>query len=153
MDEAAFHPLEACDVAQLAPLLAAQDAAYLARFQPFSFDAETIRAKLRDAREDRYWALRWSGKLAGFFMLRGFDEGYQRPAFGVFVAQEFAGRGLGQLALAESIRWAKAKGCPSIMLKVSPENARAKDLYERAGFAPIGTCPQSGQLIMEIRLQ
>lgn len=86
-------------------------------------------------------------------MLRGFDAGYTRPSYGVFVAEEFAGRGLGKRALFESIAWSREKGVKSIMLKVSSANERAARLYLGAGFVPFGTCPQTGHTMMELRLQ
>jgi len=33
---------------------------------------------------------------AGFYTLRGLDEGYADPMYGVFIAEEFCGRGLGR---------------------------------------------------------
>ncbi len=153
MNAIASAPLRIEDAAELAALLQGQRLEYLAHFHPFGFDTATIRTKLEAARRDRYWALRSDGRLAGFFMLRGFDEGYARPAFGVFVGEEFAGRGLGRLALEESLRWCRENGCEAVMLKVSPDNPRAKALYAANGFVEIGQCERTGHTMMEARLK
>ncbi len=68
-------------------------------------------------------------------MLRGFDEGYERPSFGVFVAERFAGRGLARRALEESVKWCGQNGVAEMMLKVYRENTAALRIYEEAGFA------------------
>jgi RimJ/RimL family protein N-acetyltransferase len=153
MDEATITPLESKDAGALSALLQRQRREYIAHFHPFGSDAETIERVLTGARRDRFWALRWNGELAGFFMLRGFDEGYARPAFGVAVGEEFAGRGLGRLALAESLRWCRENSCEAVMLKVSPDNPPAKALYVANGFREIGQCERTGHIMMEARLK
>jgi ribosomal protein S18 acetylase RimI-like enzyme len=153
MSEATFEPMSEAHADALATLLAAQSPEYVAHFRPFPFDAGSLAERVNAANADRYWVLRWNGEVAGFFMIRGFDEGYARPAFGVFVGEAFANRGLGRMALSESIRSAKERGCRTIMLKVAPENVRAVTLYEGFGFLPVGRCERSGQTIMELSLQ
>jgi RimJ/RimL family protein N-acetyltransferase len=144
--------LEVADAPVLARLLAEQRAEYVAHFHPFPFDAESLGERVRGAREDRYWALLHAGELAGFFMLRGWDEGYARAAFGVFVGEKFAGRGLARLALEESIAYARERKTPALILKVATENVRARALYVAMGFVPAGRCERSGQEMMELSL-
>lgn len=86
-------------------------------------------------------------------MLRGFDEGFSRPSYGVFIAEAFSGKGLGQRALLESIEWCRASGVKSIMLKVSSANERAARLYLNAGFVPCGVCERTGHTMMELQLR
>lgn len=142
--------LEPADVAELVQLLDAQPTGYLRHFHPFAFTAESFATRLANSREDRYWALRYEGKIAGFFMLRGRDDGFVRPAFGVFVGHEFQGRGLGAAALEHALAWCRGRRVATVMLHVSPENPRAAALYRRAGFQPAGTNPETGDLLMEL---
>ncbi len=107
---------------------------YVAHFHPFGFEEGSVRTQLERARRDRFWGMREGGKLAGFFMLRGFDEGYERPSFGVFIAESFAGRGLARRALAASIKWCEENGVKEVMLKVYRKNAAALRIYQEAGF-------------------
>jgi len=51
------------------------------------------------------------------------------------VAQGCEGRGVGRVLLAHAEAWAKKQRCTLITLAVFPGNARARQLYERAGFA------------------
>ncbi len=144
-------PLSLRDAADLSRLLTAAAPEYVAHFHPFEFDGENVRAELERARRDRYWGMRTDGKLAGFFMLRGFDEGYERPAFGVFIAERFAGRGLARRALAASIEWCEKNGVKEMMLKVYRENATALRIYEEAGFAVIKS--HGNEVVMTKRLR
>ncbi|HEX9807644.1 MAG TPA: GNAT family N-acetyltransferase, partial [Alteraurantiacibacter sp.] len=100
---------------------------------------------------DHYWAIEMGGELAGFFMLRGLDTGYAKPSFGIFVAEHWSGRGLAAAALEYSKAWCTEHGVSTMMLKVAPDNAAARRIYQDAGFVPVGTCPDTGHAIHEWR--
>lgn len=129
-----FPALAPGDAAGLAVLLRAQRADYMRGFFPFTFDEPTIRGLLERAVKDRYWGIMADGRLAGFFMLRGMDEGYAMPSFGVAVGESCAGRGLATRALARAIGWCRTNGVARLMLKVAEDNAAALAVYRRAGF-------------------
>lgn len=125
------------------------DPEYRKYFTPFAVDAQSLEARLASAREDRYWGLWLDQALAGFCMLRGFDEGFQRPSFGVYIARCHAGKGLSGCALHHCMSWCQVNGVPSLMLKVHPDNRYAQRSYEKAGFSEQGSCPRTGHTIME----
>jgi RimJ/RimL family protein N-acetyltransferase len=152
MSKGGFRELIRADAPALARLLQSQRAEYVAWFHPFAFDERTIASHLESAIRDRYWALESEGKLVGFFMLRGFDAGYQRPSYGVFVAEEAAGRGLARASLDYALHWCATCGIETVMLKVAAENDRARAVYESAGFVSVGTCASTGQHILEKRV-
>ena len=127
-------PLTPMEAGEVSEMLRASRPEYAAHFNPFDFDETSVRAQLERARKDRFWGMRSGGKLAGFFMLRGFDQGYERPAFGVFIAEPFARRGLARRALAEATQWCEENGVKEIMLTVYGENTVAMRIYEEAGF-------------------
>ena len=52
----------------------------------------------------------------------------------IAVAQGHEGRGIGRALLDHAQAWAKKQRCMLITLAVFPGNARARELYERAGF-------------------
>jgi RimJ/RimL family protein N-acetyltransferase len=147
-----LRPLTPDDAHALAGLLAGERAEYLAHFHPFQLDTGTLAARFDAAREDRYWAIHAGAELAGFCMLRGWDEGYSRPSFGVFVAEAFAGRGLAREALAFCTEHCRARAVETLMLTVHPENLRARRAYEAAGFVRTGTNPKTGHDVLEKRL-
>ncbi len=129
-------PLTAENAAELSAMLTRERPEYAAHFHPFAFDEKTVRSQLEKARKDRFIGIRnGAGELAGFFMLRGLDDGYRRPAFGVFIAEAFAGGGFATFALNAAIDWCRRQGFDELMLTVEPENAAARRVYEQAGFA------------------
>ena len=71
-------------------------------------------------------------------MLRGFDDGYEIPSYGVWVSSKFSNQGLSTLTLYHSFAFCKLNGIKTLMLKVHPENKIAKDLYESQGFKITG---------------
>ena len=58
--------------------------------------------------------------------------------FGMYVAPEHAGRGAGKLLLDSCIARAREAGLEQLRLTVTDGNARARSLYERAGFRLFG---------------
>lgn len=107
---------------------------------------------LSSARQDRYWAAYFGRELAGFFMLRGFDDGFEIPSYGVSVAERFARRGLLRLSLSFVITWCQLNGVERLMLKVHPDNVIARLAYERYRFRYDRTDPASGHLVYYLDL-
>lgn len=143
--------LKPSEAGKLARLIHSQSPDYVQYFHPFPFDETSLAQRLADAKGDYYRGIYVDEVLAGFFMLRGFDEGYERPSFGVFVAREFAGRGLARMALLESLRWSREQQINAVMLKVHPQHPGARKLYETVGFSEVGVCERTGCLMMEWR--
>lgn len=140
------------DAASLAAFLQRQQAEYMAYFTPFSFDESEITKMLQAARADLYVGVFWEDTLAGFFMLRGWDAGYQIPAYGVVIDQAARGLGLGRLTLDAAKTICRLRHADTLMLKVHPENSAAKHLYESAGFVQVSTDPRNGNLVYHCAL-
>ncbi len=58
--------------------------------------------------------------------------------FGMAVAPDRRGRGIGSALLAEALRWAREQGVAKVELSVYPENRAALGLYRRFGFVEEG---------------
>lgn len=129
-------------------LLAADGEEYRRWFTPFEDDADAVTAEIAGAVRDRYWLVALDDEPAGLVLLRGLDAGFAAPAFGVYVAERFSGRGLGSLALAFAEAWCRVNGLPELMLTVHPENLHARRLYERSGFAFAGETSEAGNLVL-----
>jgi len=121
--------------------------AYRRFFLAFDTDVPQIAAVLAAAKRDRYWGIRIGASLAGVFMLRGLDEGYPTPAFGVYIAGAAAGRGLSQLALQFAIAWCRIAGHGELMLTVHQDHAAAIHVYEKYGFVFSGQLSSRGHRI------
>lgn len=57
---------------------------------------------------------------------------------GMAIVGQHRGVGLGRLLLNHGVEWASSRGCHKVTLEVWPHNARARRLYESAGFVEEG---------------
>jgi RimJ/RimL family protein N-acetyltransferase len=138
----------ALDQAQeLTNLLEGSDKEYSQYFIPFSFNFETIYSLLLKAKKDQYYGIYIAKVLVGFYMLRGFDEGYETPSYGVWISKDFTSKGLSKLTLHHAITFCKTNNIKKIMLKVHPDNIIAKNIYEDFGFIYQGIDERIGHLI------
>jgi ribosomal protein S18 acetylase RimI-like enzyme len=72
---------------------------------------------------------------------------HKGQVFGMYVAPEHAGRGVGKKLIAECIARARAMaGLEQLQLTVTDTNGRAKSLYERAGFRAFGIEPKATRI-------
>lgn len=151
-----IRPLEACDAAALTAFFEAlaADAEALHFFHPHPFDAASARSICAGAghRKDEYFAAFEGGRVTGYGMLRGWDEGYVVPSFGGCVGAGSRGQGLGRALLRHAVERAAARGAPQVMLKVYPENTVARALYESEGFTFAERAPDGVQLVGRLDL-
>jgi ribosomal-protein-alanine N-acetyltransferase len=120
-------------------------------FHPHPFDRVTASRITRYSGSDVYFGFFWQEELVGYAMLRGWDEGYEVPSFGVAVAPGHSGLGVGGELLQTCIKEARARGARKMMLKVHIANRRARRWYLSSGFREIGTA-DDGQLVLELEL-
>ncbi len=66
-------------------------------------------------------------------MLRGWDEGYSIPSFGVAVGAAYRGRGIARSLLRYAMERARERGASAIMVKVHMDNLGARPMYESKG--------------------
>jgi ribosomal protein S18 acetylase RimI-like enzyme len=85
-------------------------------------------------RRDRYFLARRCGTVVGYSMLRGWDEGYAVPSFGVGIHPSARGMGLGQLLFQHAIAVCCDAGAPALRLSVYKANARAVHIYQKCAM-------------------
>lgn len=139
--------LDDSNAQELALLLMSSSKQYSSYFIPFSFDEKNVESILQRAIKDKFYGIFVSGSIVGFYMLRGFDEGYSIPSYGVWIAEEFSNMGLSTLTLQHAITFCKINSIKKIMLKVHPDNLAAKHIYEKFGFQQTGKDPKNHHLI------
>ena len=121
---------------------------YLKHFIPFAENSETfIRKILSQKKSDKYFGLFLKDDIVGFYMLRGFDAGYEIPSYGVWISSKYSNKGLSTLTLFHAFSFCKLNNIKTLMLKVHPENIVAKKLYEKFGFKQVGIDEKIGHLI------
>jgi ribosomal protein S18 acetylase RimI-like enzyme len=103
-------------------------------FDPFPLTTAEARRIALDPSRDGYYIATRGEDVLGFSMLRGFDEGYAIPSFGIFVDHERHGEGIGRRLTAWTIGQARRRDCPAVRLTVYADNATALGLYASLGF-------------------
>ena len=141
-----------CDAYALAHLYDKDSLEYREYFTAFSNFTRLVYV-IDHKQKDLFWTMRFQNEICGMFFLRGFDEKYSIPSFGVYVLERFSGLGFARSALNNAIDIVKSMGIRCLMLKVYKENKRAYKLYTDFGFTLHDVCPDTGQDILHLKIQ
>jgi len=135
------------DACILAAGFEAERAEYTKHFTAFS-NYNNLLSIIEKKRKDLVWTIRFQNQISGIYFLRGFDEGYCIPSFGIYVMEKFSGSGIARFALNDAIQKVQSMQIKHLMLKVSKKNIRAYKLYTEIGFVFNRRCPDTGQDIL-----
>ncbi|MDZ4073462.1 MAG: GNAT family N-acetyltransferase [Hylemonella sp.] len=116
-------------------------------FHPHAADTETIYKIISEKRQDEYLLLVDGGKVYGYGLLRGWDEGYEIPSLGLAIHASVRGAGFGRAFMHYLHATAKHRGAKKIRLRVHKNNAQAIGLYRSLDYALEQDGDQPGYLI------
>jgi hypothetical protein len=139
------------DAASLSALLSRQTPEYRRHFSPFAFDEASIASMLNARKDDVFWGLYAGGRMIGFFMLRGWDAGYDVPSLGALYDEEYRGFGLMALTVELSKVICLMRGAKQVMYKAHPDNIPSRSAA-RLGFTQAGVDPVTQHLIYRLDL-
>ena len=106
-------------------------------FHPFPLDRRTAGRLCHHDGLDQYFVMVADDGVVGFAMLRGWDEGYEVPSFGVLVDRDHQGRGIAAALLDHALAVARLRLCPGVRLTVYRDNLRAWRCYMKKGFRQV----------------
>ncbi len=106
----------------------------VAGFDPFPLTGEVARKIALEPRRDRFYATVLDGRVVAMSMLRGWDEGFDVPSFGIVVDRRHHGQGLGSQLTDFTIAEAARLGTERVRLSVYGDNPVARGMYESRGF-------------------
>jgi len=132
---------------ELSDLLMNSSKEYSQHFIPFEFDLDSVTTAMSRAKRDMFYGIYIDNALVGFYMLRGWDAGYEVPSYGVWIAENYSSKGISKLTLTHAISICRINSIKRLMLKVHPENLVAKKIYEDFGFVYEGIDARIGHLI------
>jgi ribosomal protein S18 acetylase RimI-like enzyme len=127
--------------------LSAESPEYLKHFTAFELSNKVFVNLLTKVVKDKYFGIFYGEEIVGFYMLRGFDEGFEIPSYGVIILSKFSNKGLSKLTLYHAFALCRLNKVKKLMLKVRPENTYAKKLYESFGFEKTGFDNKNGNFI------
>lgn len=137
-DDILFREVRPSDFEMLKAFLEWNDVPEITRyFHPFPLTAETAKWIATKPKSDRYYLAFLKGQVVGMSMLRGWDEGFSVPSFGILVDRKFHGKGIGRLMTERTIEGAKKLGCKQVRLSVYASNVSAYHLYTSLEFREI----------------
>jgi GNAT superfamily N-acetyltransferase len=137
-----FREIEPGHYEALSSFLGRNDVPAVVRtFSPFPMTDETARRIALEPRRDRYYGAFDGGRVVALSMLRGWDEGYEVPSFGIVVDHEWHGRGVGTRMTEFTVGEARRLGCRRVRLTVYASNAAAVRIYAAQGFVERGREP------------
>lgn len=146
-----IRPLQVEDAGAVSEMLRAQPPEYARFFYAFGSDAEDIARIISRRGRDVYSGMYWQGALVAFFMLRGWDAGYEVPSFGVVVDVRHRGRAFMRIALDVAKLICRLSGAPRLMAKIHPENVSPGGA-RRLGFVQTGVEPETGNVVYHMDL-
>jgi ribosomal protein S18 acetylase RimI-like enzyme len=125
-------------------------------FHPFPMTRETAERLCIPCSKDRYYAAFQGCSAVGLAMLRGWEEGYDIPSFGMFTDYRHHGRGIGRQLIEFTIREAERLGCTMVRLTIYESNLRGRRLYVSLGFQeqsrePVERCGARDNRIVMVR--
>lgn len=103
-------------------------------FDPFPLTVDEARRIALEPRMDAYFVAKTDAGLIAMSMLRGFDEGFKVPSFGIFVDHRHHRHGVGRRLTAWTVGEARRRGCAAIRLSVYASNEAGVHLYRSLGF-------------------
>lgn len=117
------------------------------QFHPFPLSSQTAHQIACTSYLDRYYIAIWDEHIVGFCMLRGWDEGFEIPSFGIIVDYRHHKHNLGRQMTEFAISEARNLGCQSVRLSVYASNVRAMSFYLSLGFREISheSCVVAGE--------
>ncbi len=140
-----IKPIERKDFAVLQPLIKEE-------FSYLKLGRSGLHKKLRDKKLFLFKAEE-KGKMQGFIEIEILNNGWA-IINAVAVLVKSRGRGIGKKLIEFAIDFLKGKKIERIVLLVSEENKKAKELYRRLGFEFAGIHPKqiNGKIVEEMEL-
>jgi len=124
---------------------------YLEHFSAFSTYDDLVQI-FSEKKRDLFRTIRKEDNICGIYFLRGFDEGFYIPSFGIYIIQKYSRAGLAAFAINDTIKLLEAQGVKRVMLKVANDNSRAYSLYSRKGFRYDRKCSDTGHDILMLQI-
>ncbi len=146
-----IRELELTDAASINAFMNSQSPEYMRFFYAFDSDESALTGVLSKAEKDVYSGVFWQNNLVGVFFLRGWDDGYEIPSFGVLIDQKYRGGAFMRLTLDTAKLICRLSETKTLMAKIHPENISSKGA-RRLGFHQTGVEESTGNIIYHMKL-
>lgn len=118
-------------------------------FNQFTTKQEMIEV-LNSTKKDLFFLIKHLDNICGYMSLRGLDDGYENPRFGIYIFSEFRNRNIATNAIKFLFLFCiRKKNFTYIDLIVDKDNIKAIGLYKSLGFKSTN---EDGQNINMIKM-
>lgn len=146
-----IRPLEPKDASVVSAFMKSQPPEYIRFFYAFKSDEYALTEMFSETKKDVYSGVFWQDELAGIFMLRGWDAGYEIPSFGVLIDDKYRGGAFMRLTLDTAKLICRLSETKCLMAKIHPDNISPKGAV-RLGFKQIEVEESTGNVIYQMEL-
>ncbi|NDJ76064.1 MAG: GNAT family N-acetyltransferase [Chloroflexi bacterium] len=112
-----------------------------AHFQPFPLTEESARFICHEEKKDRYYLAFDGEQLIGLSMLRGWDEGYDIPAYGLIIDYRLHTKGFGTVVVNHAFAEARSLGSPGVRITTHATNDAVNHFCRKHGFEMLSKEP------------
>ena len=103
-------------------------------FYPHPLTPEEARKLCRCSGLDQYFVATVNGRILGYGMLRGWDEGYAIPSLGLATHPDARSQGLSEFLMRGLIQEARNRRAPQLRLTADASRLRLIKFFVRHGF-------------------
>ncbi len=132
-------------------MLLTQPPEYARFFYAFGFEEEEIVKVLSLKIRDVYSGIFWREELIAIFMLKGWDEGYDIPSFGLFIAHKHRSVTLLHVAIDVAKLITRFSGGRRLMATIHPDNISIRGAA-KLGFVDSGKRTEAGNVVYFMEL-
>ena len=138
VDALSSRPIAPADAGVLAAFFAENDRpAIVERFDPFALTDESASRIALHAGGDRHYLCYRRDRPVGFWMLRGWSEGYAVPAFGLLVDHREHGKGIGAWILRAAVAECRRLDCARMLITTYADNQVIIAMHTAIGFREV----------------
>ncbi|WP_445170101.1 GNAT family N-acetyltransferase [Mycolicibacterium sp. Dal123E01] len=106
----------------------------------------------RRLRDHAHFVVALAGQPAG--MVAAYQQSTETAyVYSLWLDPDARGRGLGRRLVAAALDWARRRGVLTATLRMAPDNAAARTVYEGLGFTEVPTGGAAGEVVMRLTLR
>lgn len=138
MVKSCFHEIGHSDFDELCAFFANNNVPEVTNtFTAFCLNNDTAYFIANKPHKDKFYVFSVDDQVVGFSMLRGWDEGFEVPSFGIIIDRNYIHKGFGKTVLQLTVEEARKYGCSKVRLSVYSTNVAARKMYQDYGFIEI----------------
>lgn len=148
-----IKPLDKSHVKVILEEIRTEPSSYSRNFTPYNWRDDSFLNAYLNKNKDQFYGIFINDFPVGLYLLRGMDAGYEIPSYSNWISQKHKGFGLATLAFKHAYTTCKLNRIKTIMVKMHPNNIKAREAMEKIGFSFNRNDVDSGEMIYHIEVK